>query len=227
MGGVRQDGWTGHQGPDEGECGVPTTQRTRDPGRRDRILLAATGLAADRGFATISLTEIGTEAGIRGTGIYRYFASKSDLLVALIDRVVDQLVADAGAITTETDDPEEALDALILDHIDAELTDREVFRVYLRDAETLPAKDLARIKSKMRRYVDEWVGVLDRLHPGIPDAEMRTVVQAAVGAMQSALYFDARLPVQRLTELLAASARGVIQAATAAALARQHQVSGG
>lgn len=200
---------------------MTTTQRTRDPGRRDRILLAATGLAADRGFAAISLTEIGAAAGISGTGIYRYFASKSDLLVALIDRVVDQLVADAGAITADVEDPQAALDALILDHVDGELTDREVFRVYLRDAETLPPKDLARIKSKMRRYVDEWVSVLDRLHPGLTDAEARTVVQAAIGAMQSALYFDARLPRQRLTALLTAAAKGVIESGTAAALTRE------
>lgn len=199
-------------------------QRTRDPGRRDRILMAATGLAAERGFASVSLTEIGAEAGIRGTGIYRYFASKSDLLVALIDRVVDQLVADATAITSDVHDLEEALTALILDHIDGELTDPEVFRVYLREAETLPARDLARIKTKMRRYVDEWIGVLHGLHPGLSEAEARTIVQAAIGAIQSALNFDARLPRQRLTELLATSARAVVHQAAAEAVARGSSV---
>jgi AcrR family transcriptional regulator len=173
-------------------------------------MIAAMKLSAANGFGAINLTQIGAEAGIGGTGIYRYFKSKTALLVTLIDRVVDQLVADATTITADIPDPAEALDALILDHIDAALTDREVFQIYLRDAQTLPPDELRRIKTKMRRYVGEWVRVLDQLHPGLSEAELRTIIQAAIGALQSMLNFDARLSRERLTELLRAGAHAVL-----------------
>jgi hypothetical protein len=63
----------------------------------------------------------------------------------------------------------------------------------------------------MRRYVDEWVSVMSRLYPGVPDAELRTTIQAAIGALQSMLNFDARLPRERLREILLAAAHAVLR----------------
>ena len=192
---------------------VEGTARTRDPGRRERILLAAAQVVAGNGYAAANLTEIGAAAGIGGTGIYRHFRNKAALAAALLDRLLDQLVSDATAITAEFTDPDEALNALVLDHLDAALNDRELFLIYLRESAILPPDDLRRIRGKMRRYVGEWVSVLTQLHPGTPEPELRTIIQAAIGALQSMLNYDARLPRERLTEILAAGAHAVLRAA--------------
>ena len=191
--------------------------RTRDPARRERILLAAAQLVAANGYAATNLAEIGAAAGIGGTGIYRHFRNKAALAAALLDRLLDQLVSDATAITAEFTDPDQALDALVLDHLDAALNDRELFLIYLRESAILPVDDLRRIRGKMRRYVDEWVSVLAQLHAtslpaGASDRELRTIIQAAFGALQSMLNYDAQLPRERLTELLTAAAHAVLRA---------------
>ena len=68
-------------------------ERRRDPERRARILRAAADLASRRGFTTVSLADIGAEAGIVGSGIYRHFGSKASILVALLDQVMDRLMS--------------------------------------------------------------------------------------------------------------------------------------
>lgn len=185
--------------------------RTRDPARRERILLAAARVVAGNGYAAANLTEIGAAAGIGGTGIYRHFRNKAALAAALLDRLLDQLVSHATAITAEYPDPDRALDALVRDHLQTAMNDRELFQIYLRESAILPPDDLRRIRRKMRRYVDEWVSVMSQLYPGVSDAELRTTIQAAIGALQSMLNFDARLPRERLSEILVAAAHAVLR----------------
>jgi AcrR family transcriptional regulator len=189
--------------------------RTRDPARRERILLAAAKVVAGHGYAAANLTDIGAAAGIGGTGIYRHFRNKAALAAALLDRLLDQLVSHATAITAENPDPERALDALVLDHLQTAINDRELFQIYLRESAILPPDDLRRIRRKMRRYVDEWVSVMSQLYPGASDAELRTTIQAAIGALQSMLNFDARLPRERLCEILVAAAHAVLRSSPA------------
>src|SRR5690349_17714835 len=76
---------------------APDTRRRRDPERRERILAAAAQLAAGRGFHTVGLADIGAQAGIVGSGIYRIFVSKDALLAALLDRGMDRLADGAAA----------------------------------------------------------------------------------------------------------------------------------
>ena len=51
--------------------------RRRDPDRRERILEAAAGLVAERGYHEVGMTDIGAAAGITGSAIYRHFDGKS------------------------------------------------------------------------------------------------------------------------------------------------------
>ena len=58
--------------------------------------MAAAALGAQRGFDAISMADIGAEAGIVGSGIYRHFDSKTAILVAMADRVMDRLMTRAA-----------------------------------------------------------------------------------------------------------------------------------
>ena len=69
--------------------------RARDPDRREKILAAAGEQFARRGYHAASLAEIGSAAGIVGSGVYRHFTSKSAILVALLEQVMDRLLAEA------------------------------------------------------------------------------------------------------------------------------------
>jgi len=73
-----------------------TVRRRRDPDRKERILVAAAALGAARGFDAISMSDVGAEAGIVGSGVYRHFDSKTAILVAMADRVMDRLMTALG-----------------------------------------------------------------------------------------------------------------------------------
>jgi AcrR family transcriptional regulator len=99
--------------------------RRRDPGRKERILVAAAALGARRGFDAISMADIGAEAGIVGSGVYRHFDSKTAILVAMADRVMDRLRTRSATIIAAGLDEGQTLTLLVRDHIEVALTDRD------------------------------------------------------------------------------------------------------
>ncbi len=181
---------------------VTAVPRRRDPGRRERILTAAAELAARRGFHTVGMADIGAEAGIVGSGIYRHFDSKDALLVALLDRVMDRLAAGAERILSEAPDERAALSALVRDHIRVAIEDRTVLAVYHREIHNLPEDERRRLRRRQRHYIEDWVHVLAPLRRDLADGELRLAVHAAVGAVQSTLFFRSGLAPERLAELL-------------------------
>jgi AcrR family transcriptional regulator len=190
-------------------------RRQRDPERKTRILSAAAELAARRGFHTIAMSDIGAEAGIVGSGVYRHFASKTAILVALLDQVMSRLQDGAATIAGRGADDRGSLSALVRDHIQVAIDDRSVLAVYHREAHNLPEDDRRRLRRAQRLYLEEWVHVLAPLRPDLTDAELRVTVHAAVGAIQSTLFFRAGLAPRRLAELLDGVAHGCLGVASA------------
>jgi AcrR family transcriptional regulator len=184
--------------------------RTRDPSRKERILAAATDLVARQGYHAVSMADIGAAAGITGSGIYRHFASKSALLVALFDRAIDGLLRDEMRIVRDVPDPRRALLLLVQGQVDFVIADRELAQVYHNEINSLPADDRRRLRRKQRLYLEEWVHLVDELHPGLTDTDARAIVHAAIGAAQSALFHASGLPDDRLRDLLTRSAVAVL-----------------
>jgi AcrR family transcriptional regulator len=191
---------------------VTTTaaRRTRDPDRKQKILGAAADLLAQNGYHAVSMAEIGTEAGITGSGIYRHFDSKAAILVALFERVIDDLLTVERRILDEERDLERALDRLIDDQVDFVVGQRAIARVYHNEIANLPDEGRSRLRRKQRMYLEEWVHVVRELRPAYDDAYARTLVHAAIGAIQSPLFHNVGLPEERLRGVLAAGARSIL-----------------
>lgn len=184
--------------------------RTRDPARKKRILIAAADLVARKGFHAVSMAEIGAAAGITGSGIYRHFDSKSAVLVAIFDHIIDELLRDERHVVETVADLREALNRLIGGQVEFVVADRELAQVYHNEINNLPAEDRRRLRRKQRLYLEEWVHLLDELRDDLSDSDARTVVHAAIGAIQSTLLHSIGLPEDRLRNLLAAAARAVL-----------------
>jgi AcrR family transcriptional regulator len=182
--------------------------RTRDPARKERILAAAACLVARHGYHAVGMSDIGAAAGITGSAIYRHFERKSAVLVALFDRVTEALLANAARVAGEG--PRETLTRLVDDQVRFAVEDREVLQVYLREAHNLPNEDRGRLHHNQCLYLEEWVRVLGELRPGLVDAEARTLVHAAIGAIQSVFHHDSGLPDHRLAELVTAAAHAIL-----------------
>ncbi|MFP5070122.1 TetR/AcrR family transcriptional regulator [Pseudonocardia nantongensis] len=190
--------------------GPDATRRRRDPERAERILAAAARLAAGRGFPSVGMAEIGAEAGIVGSGIYRHFASKEAILVALLDRGMTRLERGAAEVLERAGSDREALSLLVRDHIAVAVEHRTDLAVYHREAHTLPEDERRGLRRRQRHHVEDWVHVLSPLRPDLGDGELRLVVHAAVGAIQSTLFFRSGLDPERLAELLVAAAHGCL-----------------
>jgi AcrR family transcriptional regulator len=186
-------------------------RRTRDPERRGRILGAAAALLARNGFHAVSMTEIGTEAGITGSGIYRHFDSKAAILVALFDEVIDGLRAQEREIVDSTPVLADALHLLIDGQIDFVVGKRQLAQVYYNEIRSLPESDQVRLRRKQRIYVEEWAHLVGELHPDLDEAVVRTTVHCAIGAIQSTLFHNVGLPEDRLRRVLADAARAVLR----------------
>ena len=186
------------------------TPRRRDPERRQRILTAAAGLVAERGYHEVAMSDIGAAAGIVGSGIYRHFDGKSAVLVALFDRVIDDLTRGSAEILARGLDPAATLTQLIEAHVRIVLGDRTLMRVYHSEIASLPADDSHRLRRKQRLYIEEWVHVLELLRPEADDAALRALVHAAIGAVQSTLFYASGLPGERLAALMAAAAHATL-----------------
>jgi AcrR family transcriptional regulator len=184
--------------------------RTRDPERKARIMAAAADLVARKGYHAVSMAEIGSAAGITGSGVYRHFDSKSAVLVALFDRVIDDLLRDEQRILETTSDLARALDQLIAGQVEFVVGDRELAQVYHHEINNLPDEDRRRLRRKQRLYLEEWVHLVDELRDDLNDADARTVVHAAIGAIQSTLFHGVGLAEDRLRVLLTDAARAVL-----------------
>jgi AcrR family transcriptional regulator len=188
-----------------------SSTRTRDPARKDKILAAAAQLIARDGYHAVSLSDIGREAGIVGSGVYRHFDSKVAILVALFDGVIDDLLTDEQRIVDSQGDLSRALDLLIDGQVEFAVGNRAIAQVYHHEIANLPHDDRRRLRRKQRLYVEDWVHVVRELRSDLDDVSSRTLVHAAISAIQSTLFHDAGLPEERLRRVLAASARAVLE----------------
>lgn len=87
------------------------TPRRRPAERPAEILAAAEQVFSRCGYERATTREIAAEAGVSEGSLYRYFANKRAILLALIDRVGESWRQDVEQITAET--YEEALVQLV------------------------------------------------------------------------------------------------------------------
>jgi AcrR family transcriptional regulator len=173
------------------------------PSRREQILQAAAQLFAERGARAVGVDDVGAAVGVTGPAIYRHFASKdamlAEMLVRISERLADgarQRIAEAGS------DPAGQLRALIDFQVEFALDNPALIVVHDRDLPSLAEADAAQVRRLQRRYVEEWVAVLARLHPGADAAACRVRAHAVFGLINSTPHSAGRLGRPATGELL-------------------------
>jgi AcrR family transcriptional regulator len=79
----------------------PVSQRYRDA-RRRQVLDAARRCFAQAGFHSTSMQDVFAESGLSAGAVYGYFAGKDDLVAAIVEEVLAEVVA-ALDVVTESD----------------------------------------------------------------------------------------------------------------------------
>ena len=180
--------------------------------RREAILAAALELFRKRSFHAVGIDEIGAAAGISGPGVYRHFPSKDSLLVALFDRISEQMLDNARSVVEEDLPPEETLRRLVELHVGYASEERALLSVWVQDWRSLPAPDRQRVRRRQVEYVGEWIRALAELRPDLSPKGTETVAYAAVNTINSVAFHDAGLPRDQLDPLLARLALAVLAA---------------
>lgn len=166
-----------------------TTRATpRGRAKADRhaaLLHEAARLFAERGFAGVSLEELGAAVGVTGPAVYRHFANKQALLGAILVGVSERLLAGGREVVETESTAETRLDGLVEFHVDFALTDSDVIRVQDRDLHSLSDADRHTVRRLQREYVELWIGVLGDLHPARDRDELRVRAHACFGLINS------------------------------------------
>jgi AcrR family transcriptional regulator len=82
------------------------------PSRRDDVLAAGAEEFVERGFASVSVTDIAKRAGMTPAAVYYHFPTKEDVLLAIVGRTGDAISA-LCSDPLGTTDPESSVTALI------------------------------------------------------------------------------------------------------------------
>ncbi|TFB56065.1 TetR/AcrR family transcriptional regulator [Cryobacterium tagatosivorans] len=164
---------------------APTPRSLAKADRRQALLAAAASLFARSGFNGASIEDLGTAAGVSGPAVYRHFSGKQAVLAALLVGVSEDLVAGGRAVADRTPDAAEALRSLVRFHVDFALSNPDVIRVQDRDLDSLAEEDRHLVRALQRAYVELWVDVLSRVHPGVDTALLRIRAHATFGLINS------------------------------------------
>lgn len=179
----------------------PAAPRRRS--RRDEILEIAVGLFAARGYHGVSMDDIGSAAGVTGPALYHHFAGKEAMLVAALIPVSESLLhGGRERVARHPDDARAALGDLIDFHVEFALEHPAVIALHLHELDRLPEEPRRQIRRLQRLYVEEWVGVLATLRPGLDAGEARVLAHAAFGLMNSTPFLGGEVDRRRRAALL-------------------------
>jgi AcrR family transcriptional regulator len=164
--------WTPPEG-DPVPLPVPATPATR----REELLAAAISLFRERGYAAVSMEDIGARAGMAGPSIYRYFPGKAAILVAGGYRMADQLARHAEQAAHLP--PDRALRSLATSYVDTVLRSDNIMATFANELRNLPDRDRKELVRLQRGYVDEWVRQL-RAVGDLTEPDAKVVVHTAL-----------------------------------------------
>lgn len=148
--------------------------------RRRLLLWAATRLFADKGYAAVTTEDIGAAAGIAGPSVYNHFASKQELLNAVITRGNSWLELELERTLSRSGDVVTALSELLRSYTLFALEYRGFIGILISEIDHLPDAERHRARLTQREYVSEWVALLCEARPELDAITARVLVQAAL-----------------------------------------------
>ncbi|MGK8520656.1 TetR/AcrR family transcriptional regulator [Nocardia asteroides] len=175
--------------------GIPVTSK------REQLLTEAIRIFGRQGYHEASIEEIGAAVGINASSVYRYFASKADLLAAAFYRTGDRLAIAITEALAEAATREDAARRVADRYARLSFAMPEIMPVYYAEFSNLPQAEQHKLRAIQRQNVLEWANLLD----GDP-VEARFRVHAAISQVIDVgrlIRFDSRpAQVARVTALM-------------------------
>ncbi|WP_342246624.1 TetR/AcrR family transcriptional regulator [Pseudomonas sp. OTU5201] len=160
---------------------VSTSTPSRAKGDRHADVLGkALELFSQRGFAQVSMRDLGACLGIRAGSLYHHIDSKDALLQELIEDLYSELLANAGQVQRRIQTPVLRLHALVDAHLDLHQTMAAHFQLAEHDFHYLGDSFRGNILALRQRYEEHFLAPLRQLAHGVDDPALRSVARGMV-----------------------------------------------
>lgn len=100
---------------------------------QEKLLIVASGLFADKGFAAVSMRDIAAASGITQAAIYHHFANKEDLYFAAVRHLMEEKLRPLSEITQSSQTAEQQLTIYIDGLMRLAIENPQFGRVYYRE----------------------------------------------------------------------------------------------
>jgi AcrR family transcriptional regulator len=154
--------------------------------RERQILDAAAALFYEKGFHGVGVDEIGERVGISGPGLYHHFKGKDEILAALFNEAVEELIAGTAVVYA---DPSRDLERLIHHHVKFAIDRRHLVNVYEREERSLVEPWRSHFQRRERHYAGRWEEALTRCFPNADPEDLAGAAQAAIGMIHSVAHW--------------------------------------
>jgi len=160
------------------------------PSSRDKILDVAEAVFARRGFAGVGLREVAGLVGLGKSSLFHHFRSKTQLYLAVLERVLLRIERRLGDALQAGGTPLERLDRWVDALVDVLAEQPTTARLLLRglfEDDDFPVEAEAEAAGAERRIARILHGVQGLLHEGMADGSFRRAsgahtIQTLIGA---------------------------------------------
>lgn len=147
-------------------------RRSNWQARRDEIIDTSARVFARRGYHATSMTELCAANGLGKGALYHYIGSKEELLVAIHDRVMDEVMLGADRVAQAGGTPSEQLARLGEELLDVIHRYPDHVWVFLHEFPALTGERAERFRRRRREYERR---VEDVLRAGVAAGEFRDI----------------------------------------------------
>lgn len=165
-----------------------TASRTGSDGkrpnvRRDEILAVARDVFYEHGYQKASMRQIAKRVRLTQAALYYHFASKEDILFAILERFADNLLNALVACLSQGEGPRGRLAGLITTQIGFIRTRRKDLKILVDESSNVGKQRSALIRGKQRMILDIYRSCLKDLvaRGHMPDVDITTTAFAVLG----------------------------------------------
>jgi AcrR family transcriptional regulator len=145
---------------------------------REEILETAALIFSEKGFHATSMQDIADAVNLQKASLYHHISSKQELLVEVLDRALDLLIARMEVVMADAPPPDEALHRAMCIYLTTMLERRDLSAVLLLEHRSLEPEYQARHYPRRDRFERLW---RDLIQQGL-DAHLFNCADPAMAA---------------------------------------------
>jgi len=119
---------------------------------RDDIITAATRVFSERGYHAASMSEIADELGMRKPSLYHHVRKKEDLLYAIHEQLIEELIEETTAVIVGDKTPSELLHDVLLVNMRFVARRKDGVTVFLQERRAVTGERWEALVARRDRY---------------------------------------------------------------------------